>query len=216
LSQVEVVYEDDDLLVVNKPSGLLTHPSFDARGAEDLHSLLQKTFGQLFLVHRLDRGTSGLIIMTKRAELISAFQKYQEAGTIKKSYLAIGKGQPDWTTHSCKRPLTDIDKKVNRECHTDFEVLKSSKGFTLFKVVLHTGRRHQIRRHLAHLGHHIVGDTIYGKGRINQWARTLVGSHLMLHATELAFTHPTTQRPLELKASPPLEFNRFGSEVGLL
>ena len=194
---LDILYRDDALVVVNKPGGLLVHRT---RESSDRVFLLQELGAQLgcflYPVHRLDRATSGAIAFAFTPEGARALQEILSADDTCKEYLALVRGEAA-ERGEIDRPLTG-DTGVRRPARTEFERLAhlpeltiARGGLSLLKVRISTGRRHQIRRHLAHLHHHILGDTSHGKGRINRDFREAFGlPRLCLHAWRLSIRHP--------------------------
>lgn len=185
-----VRYLDSDLVVVSKPAGMLMHRSSAARGAP---LLLQHVRDQLarrvYPVHRLDRATSGLVAFAFDSDGARRLQQALADPATRKEYLVLARGEtPDHFAST--RPLGD-ERGVPQEAHTEFTRLAVFSRCTLLAARLHTGRRHQIRRHLDHLAHQVIGDTTHGKGRINRYFRAHYGlPRLFLHAALLAFGHP--------------------------
>ncbi len=196
---VEILYRDDRTVAVSKPGGMLVHRTHEAD--EDGPFLLQEVRelagAKVYPVHRLDRPTSGLVLFALSPEATRAWQEALARPTTEKRYLAMVRGRtPDgWSSF---RPLTS-DRGVRRNARTTFETLVRFGGFSLLTVRLHTGRRHQIRRHLAHCAHQVVGDSSYGKGGINRYLREEHGlPRLFLHARSLSIVHPETNERLRI------------------
>jgi len=202
-----ILYQDAFLAVVEKPSGLLMHRSDIAPDKVTLVEKLQELTGKkVFLPHRLDRQTSGVCVITFDSETAAALQKLFSERTIRKSYLALVRGQfPDFL--SVERPLTD-DSGKPKESKTEFACLQRYDQVSLIRANPLTGRRHQIRRHLAHQAHHIIGDTTYGKGGINREFRAKSNLHrLFLHAESLVFVHPRTGVEMRVESVLPEELS---------
>lgn len=225
-----VLYEDDCLVAINKPSGLLVHKSWVAKDAKEfaLQMVRDLTGKHVFPVHRLDRPTSGVLLFAFSGSLAQQVQaNWHEA---EKEYLAIVRGwlkEPILVDHELKG-MSDYgqDSETSQEAQTHFAPLAQveidapidrypKSRFSLIKATPHQGRTHQIRRHLKHLSHPIIGDARYGKGKYNRY----IGEHydcsrLLLHARRLKLTHPITNEPLEINA--PIEgdmanlMNTFG------
>lgn len=167
-----LLWVDDALLVVNKPAGLPTLPDGYNPKAPYLKSVLAE-FEPLWMVHRLDRDTSGVIVLARTAEAHRHLNTQFEQRNVTKTYHALVNGLPTWDEKTVKLPLrpdgdrkhrTVIDPRKGKPAHTDFRVLERFKGLALVEAVPHTGRTHQIRAHLAAQGHPIVADVLYGGG----------------------------------------------------
>jgi 23S rRNA pseudouridine1911/1915/1917 synthase len=205
--EVEIVFEDEHLLVVDKPAGLVSHP---APGHDD-PTLADAIDG--FLVHRLDRYTSGLLLVAKTEAVRDALQAQLKARRITREYLALVSGHPDTETGTIDAPLgrdrhnrtlmsTRTDKP--RDAVTHFEVAERLPRTALLRVRLETGRTHQIRAHLAAIEHPVVGDPQYG-GR--ESGRRLGLARQFLHASKLMFRHPFTGELLACESKPPAELS---------
>lgn len=200
-------------IAAEKPSGLFTHPTDLDRKAPDLLTVLQAQIKEkLAPLNRLDRGTSGLIIFTKNALATKELQAQWSLETTRKSYLCLARGQTAQSFHS-ERPLTDRKTGVLKEACTYFERIQQYSFFTFLNARIENGRTHQIRRHLAHLGHHILGDTTYGKGRVNTWARENGLRRMFLHCHELEFLDPFTNENIFLQSSLPIELQNFLEKI---
>jgi tRNA pseudouridine65 synthase len=215
-----VLYRDDSLAVVDKPAGLMVHDSKLARGEDDfLADRLRAQFGrQVFLVHRLDRATSGCLLLAFDRDSASALGKALMAGAIDKDYLAICRGWPAEERFVVDHALDGgPGKPQKKDAVTEFERLATgelevpSAGFETSRYALVrcrpvTGRFRQIRRHLKHLSHHLIGDTSHGDGRHNRSFRMLGVHRMLLHAERLTFPHPLTGQRMSLSAPPDVEF----------
>ena len=184
-----VLHEDDHLIAVCKPSGLLVHRT---KESTDQVVLLQETAAivghHLYPAHRIDRGASGVVFFGKRSEDARWLQASLQSSTAHKEYVVLVRGEAPERGES-DRPLKD-DDGVRRECRTTFVRERLFPYCSLLRVQIETGRRHQIRRHLAHLAHQVIGDTTYGKGRLNALYREKYGLHrLFLHAHTLELDH---------------------------
>lgn len=199
-----IVYEDDSLLVVDKPAGLLVHPT----AAKDEPSLANAVVNHLGVsrfhpVHRLDRNTSGLLIVAKNPYIQHLL--FSERGkNLSRIYLALVSGCPEppggtITAPIARRPGSIIERTVSPDGQpavTHYRTISSFGAYSLLRLRLETGRTHQIRVHLAHLGHPILGDDLYG-GPTDRIARQA------LHAAELAFIHPVSGRLVHLTSPLP-------------
>lgn len=219
-----VLYVDDWLAVVDKPAGLMVHDSALARGETDFAAdRLREQFGRpIFLVHRLDRATSGCLLLAFDRDTASALGKQLMAreaeGGFAKDYWAICRGWPAEEAFTVDHPLDGGPGKPQKKpAITRFERLATcelampSAGFPTSRyawLCAHpdTGRFRQIRRHLKHLSHHLIGDTSHGDGRHNRAFRMLGIHRMLLHARRLAFDHPHTGGRVEAVAPPDAEF----------
>lgn len=208
-----IIYEDKDCVVVNKPAGVLTHAqgalSAEATVASFLRGKVQGMDGERAgIVHRLDRATSGVIIGAKNQAALSALQKQFALRKAKKTYIAIVRGQ-------LKEPEAVIDMPIERnpkapatfrvgingkQALTRYKVLRTTDAYSLLELKPETGRTHQLRVHLAEIGHAIVGDPLYGTGTY--------GDRLYLHAKSLEITLPNRERKV-FEAPLPTEFEEL-------
>ncbi|NGX31195.1 MAG: Ribosomal large subunit pseudouridine synthase C [Chlamydiae bacterium] len=201
--KLEELYEDNHLLCLNKPSGLLTQPtsytqdSLETRAKQWIKERDQKRSVFLHAVHRLDKDTSGVVMFAKSQKALSRMTKAFRERKVKKTYLAITQKIPKTKTlkhtlkHGSHKALQDASGK---ESHLSFEVLKKQKGLYLLEIDLETGRYHQIRAQFALEECPIVGDHKYGSP---------LDVSLALHCFSLVFLHPTTQKELKIQAPFP-------------
>ena len=220
-SEVGVVFQDDVLAVVDKPAGLMVHDSALARGETDFAAdRLREQFGRpIHLVHRLDRATSGCLLLAFDRDTASALGKVLMSRGVEKDYLAVCRGWPE-ERFTVDHPLDGgPGKPVKKPARTEFvrlgtcELEMPSAGFPTSRYALlrarpHTGRFRQIRRHLKHVSHHLIGDTSHGDGRHNRAFRMLGIHRMLLHAERLAFLHPVTGARIVAIAPPDAEFAR--------
>jgi 23S rRNA pseudouridine955/2504/2580 synthase len=215
-----VIFEDEHLLVLNKPAGLAVHGgsgiSFGA--IEQLRS--QRPAAKfLELVHRLDRDTSGVLLLAKKRSALTALHAALRDGHVEKRYLALVRGQWRNQKQSVKLNLhkyllpsgerrVSVDER-GQASHTIFSLEKSWGEFSLLHAELKTGRTHQIRVHLAHLGFPIAGDDKYGDFDFNKQLARNGLKRMFLHASRLRFMHPATGAPLTLEAPLPKELAAF-------
>ncbi len=212
---LNVIYEDEHLIIINKQAGLVTHPTVKKTSGTLINALLWKFEGmtQPFIVHRLDKDTSGVIIIAKDPEtqrLLSAQFKMRK---IKKVYLALVEGRVKEKKGEINAPIarnpqvrTRMDVlSWGRSAWSVYEVLKEFSDRTLLKVRIMTGRTHQIRVHMKYIGHPVVGDKIYGvRPRYPlEWV-----DRQLLHATVLEFNHPFTNDTMRVAAALPEDFKR--------
>ncbi len=217
--EFEVVYEDADLLVVDKPAGLVTHPAPGHHGPTLAGALRGRAAGgadpeRAGIVHRLDRDTSGLLVVTKTEEAHAALSAAMRAREVHREYLALVAGHPEAESGTIDAPIgrdrsrrTVVSTRSDRprEAITRFEVVERLPATTLLRVRLETGRTHQIRAHLAAIGHPVCGDPQYG-GRAT--GRELGLERQFLHAQKLMFSHPRTGELLVCESKPPVELRR--------
>ncbi len=201
----DILWQDETALAVNKPSGLLVHNSRYAGPKEySLRQMLGEQLGHsVYPLHRLDRPTSGVLLFVKQRHLAKSWQDQLALSSTRKTYLALVRGRftaPVIIDH----PLKEGD--VRREARSQAAPLLSSlvERCSLVQVQIETGRKHQVRRHLAHISHPIIGDTTYGKGDINRHYRVQYDLwRLALHAWRLDIIHPGTDECLHLCAPLP-------------
>lgn len=228
LTKIEVVYEDDALLAVNKPAGLLVHRSAIAADERDflIERLREQTGAALYLAHRLDRATSGIVLLAKSREIAGELGKQFMARSIDKTYLAVVRGWPD-AAGTIDYPLPDVRERSPRKpAITTWRVLATAsvpielgrypeQRYALIEVSPQTGRYRQIRKHLHHVSHHIVGDTSHGRGDHNRLWRMHFGVHrLLLHAWRLRLDHPLTGTRLMLEAPLDAVWQRVLESMG--
>ncbi len=211
---LRVLWLDDSIVAVSKPSGMLVHKA--ARSPEDHVVLLQTLKAQLGLwlypVQRLDRATSGVITFALSSAAAAALQRSLASPTCRKEYLVLARGAPP-PRFASERPLSD-ERGQPQAAHTEFQTLLWGRGCALVRARIHTGRSNQIRRHLNHLAHHALGDTTFGKGRLNVFFRAHFAlPRLFLHATRLCLDHPITGERLHLRDPLPQELRTV---LGLL
>ena len=210
---LEVVYRDAHLIAINKPAGLPSHHGW----ARDVRPALQRVRDQIgqpvYPVHRLDRATSGLLLFALSSEVARDMQAALLAGD--KRYLALCRGR-EATLSRVDHPLAREPGAIPREAVTDFRWLGSFERYGFYEARPRTGRTHQIRRHLKHVSHPIVGDVRYGKGEHNRLFRERFGFHrLALHCHRIAFLHPRGGHPVALHAPLDRDFLRLLDSLGL-
>lgn len=212
---LDIVYEDDDVIVINKPQGMVVHPA----PGHDEHTLVNallyhcplSTINGTFrpgIVHRIDKDTSGLLMVAKNDNAHRSLAKQLKDKTNIREYVALVHGriaEDEGTINApIGRSLKDRKKqavvKDGRNAVTHFEVLKRYRDYTFVKCILETGRTHQIRVHMKYIGHPLVGDPLYGP------KKTIKGNGQFLHAGKLGFVHPTTGKLLIFEAPLPKIF----------
>ena len=234
---LDIVYEDDDLAVINKPAGMMVHAGAgatdDERNRGTLVNALLHHFGTLSkvsgelrpgIVHRLDKETSGLIIVAKNDFAHAKLAEEFSGRRVKKTYVALVHGWLKKDRGTINAPISrDAIRRIRmttrrtggREAITHYEVqrrIESAFGkFTLLKVTIETGRTHQIRVHLGSLGHPVVGDALYGAPRqiVSKNLPAMSLSRNFLHAAEIQFTHPRNGEPLHLSVPVPEPLDQF-------
>jgi len=219
-----LLYEDEGLIAANKPAGLAVHGgSGISYGVIEQLRLARPQAKFLELVHRLDRDTSGLLLLAKKRPVLTAMHELMRTGQMDKRYLVLVKGQwPSGKQHvklKLQRYVTGAgERRVSvedegRESHTVFELARACGAYSLLRAQLKTGRTHQIRVHLAHLGFPIVGDDKYGDFELNKRLAKQGMKRMFLHAWKLAFVHPLTGDRLRLEAPLPQELENFISTL---
>lgn len=197
------LFRDRHLCVVNKPAGLLVHRGWGDDRVVAMTLLRDRLGHHVYPVHRLDRPTSGCLIFALDPEVAAAMAKRFEAGEVQKTYLALCRGVPPEVLH-IDYPIPNKDGGERVPAVTDAARRFATERYALMEVWPRTGRLHQIRRHLKHLSHPLIGDVRYGHGEHNRLFRERYGLHrLGLHALALSLPHPVTQEPLSLRAPIP-------------
>jgi 23S rRNA pseudouridine955/2504/2580 synthase len=210
-----VVFEDAALLVIDKPSGVAVHGGSGVSfGVIESLRVSRPQAKFLELAHRLDRDTSGLLIVVKKRSALVELHRMLREGEVRKVYLAVVKGEyggPREIKASLHKYVTGSgERRVaiqedGMAAVTRVKKLKASSEFSLLEVELLTGRTHQIRVHLAHAGHPIVGDDKYGDFALNRTLKT----RLLLHAAKLSFRHPVSGEPVKLASPLPAQFKDY-------
>jgi len=216
---LEVLYEDEDLIVINKQAGLIVHPGAGQREHTLVNALLHH-FPKLSgiggierpgIVHRLDKETSGCLVAAKTDDAHRGLSKQFEQRAVEKIYLALVAGrlrknagtvEETIGRHPVDRQRMSTASRRGRAAKTEYRVLSSSDKISLVECKLHSGRTHQVRVHLQHLGHPVLGDKIYGKKHAKAFPRQ------MLHAWKLGFQHPRTLEWKSFQAPLPTDFEK--------
>ena len=217
---LDIIYEDNDVIVVNKPAGILVHPAGRTESGTLANYLAgyfkqKKQIVTIRPVHRLDRDTTGCVLFAKSGKMQTTLEKMLAEGKIHRSYetVIVGTGSKlaeEWPKGIIEVPIAKDVFRPNRRvvdsggqrAVTHFQVLKEGQSFSLLSLWLETGRTHQIRVHLAHSGYHVVGDKMYGR------ADKSLGRQA-LHAAALVFIHPLTGEKLKLRAKRPEDFQHL-------
>ena len=224
---LDILFEDKSLLVVNKPAGLVVHPSAGHEEHTLVNALLHHCKGSLSgiggvarpgIVHRLDKETSGCLVVAKNDETHLALSEQFAAREVKKIYQALVCGEPARATgeiHAAiarhpthRKRMAVSDEDAGRAAHTSYKILERLHAATLMQAQIHTGRTHQVRVHFQFIGHPLVGDETYG-ARQNARLKELTNyaaPRVMLHAKELSFMHPGTKKTLKFEAPLPADF----------
>ncbi len=214
---MKIIYEDEHLLVVDKPAGLPVLPDGWEEDAPYLVKSLEEKYGKIFIVHRLDKITSGVMVFARDAETHRLLSLQFEGHEAEKTYHALVEGNPKWEEKTARHPLranvghkhrTMVDDKNGKPSETRFRVLKryparpekGRQASALIEARPMTGRTHQIRVHAYALGHPLVGDVLYGAQETYGIARP------MLHAQSLSFIHPATNEGVKFTAPHPPDF----------
>jgi 23S rRNA pseudouridine1911/1915/1917 synthase len=213
---LDVVYEDDDLVVINKPAGMVVHPAHGHERGTLVNALLARypdlaalgesetdSAARPGIVHRLDRDTSGLIMVARTPQALRRLQQQFKARTVEKTYLALVFGRPEAAEGIIEVPLGRdprfrqkmAPRADGKPARTHYRVLEDFEQYSLLEIGLETGRTHQIRVHLAWLKCPVVGDTVYGRKK-----NVLGLKRQFLHAWRLRFRHPRTGETIELEA----------------
>jgi tRNA pseudouridine65 synthase len=210
-----ILYQDAELVVVNKPSGLLVHRGW-ARDPVVAMTLVRDALGQhVYPVHRLDRGTSGALILALSSSSAARLQALFASGQVLKRYLALVRGIPP-ESGLIDHPVPHAEDGPRVPAQTEYRRLATFERYALLEAIPKTGRLHQIRRHFKHISHPIVGDVNYGKGEINREFRARFGLHrIALHALEIALPHPLGGHALQIRAPLPQDLWEPLEKMGL-
>jgi RluA family pseudouridine synthase len=207
-TEIPVIYEDEYILAVDKPAGMVSDKA--AHSVEDRIRKFLKD-DKIRAIHRLDRGTTGVILFAKNDEVFERYKKIWEEREVKKTYLAVCHHMPGAQGFHEKKYFGKIG---GRTAVSDIKQLKTAKGYTYFRVVIETGRKHQIRIHLAALRYPIVGDREYG---INASGDPLIKQvkRQMLHSYQIAFTCPMTQEKRFIQAPLPADMKKLLKDLAM-
>jgi 23S rRNA pseudouridine1911/1915/1917 synthase len=207
---LDIIFEDESMLVLNKQPGLVVHPAAGNETGTLVNALLFhdaafRSLDRAGIVHRLDKDTSGVMVVAKSEESLAELQRQFKARETEKEYLALvwgdpppgGRIQTPIGRHPVSRQKMAVLKEGGREAMSSFETLERFDEAALVRVNIETGRTHQIRVHMAHVGHPIVGDPVYGRRRRGKLPSN--PSRQMLHAAKLSFSHPRTGKRLSFE-----------------
>jgi RluA family pseudouridine synthase len=218
---MKIIYEDEYLLVIDKPAGLPVLPDGWEKDAPYLVKMLEAQLGKIFIVHRLDKITSGVMIFARDAETHRALNIQFENHQAEKVYHALVEGNPKWDEKIARHPLranvghkhrTMVDDKNGKPSETRFRVIKRYQTSALIEAKPMTGRTHQIRVHAYALGHPLVGDALYGS--VYGAEETYGIPRPMLHAQSLSFIHPATNGRVKFSAPHPADFEEAIKNIG--
>ena len=209
---MNLIYLDDEIILVNKPADLAVLPDGWEPDAPYLLKILEEQYEKVWVVHRLDKITSGVMIFARTADAHRALNRQFERHEVEKVYHAIVEGNPPWDEKICKMPLrvnvghkhrTAIDHKRGKPAETHFKVLIRGQARALLEARPLTGRTHQIRAHLSALGYPLLGDVLYGASHTDLIARPA------LHALSLTFTHPKSGERVIYSAPYPKDIEQL-------
>jgi 23S rRNA pseudouridine1911/1915/1917 synthase len=208
---MEILYEDEALIFINKPPGLIVQRAYDQEEPV-LYDLVAAHTSPLFLMQRLDRGTSGVIFFSKRSDINPKITRQFEQRRIRKRYVALAEGEireHQMIEAALARigPISFGIRLGGKRAVTEVHPIAATMKGSLLEITLHTGRTHQIRAHLAAIGHPLAGDWLYGE---RNEARP------MLHAAQLDMTHPLTNAPLSVEAPLPEDFTQACAGRGIV
>ncbi len=230
---LDILYEDEYLVIVNKPANMVVHPAKGYQHGTLVNAMLYHCQSQLSksddivrpgVVHRLDKDTTGVIIMAKEDEAHWRLSLQFERRTIHKEYIAVVEGEFELDSDRIEAPIGmhpsirmryAVREGIGRPAATVYQVIERLKGFTFVRLFLETGRTHQLRVHMSHLRHPIVGDTLYGARNITVGQlfgtddKTLIMPRFALHAQKIQFRHPISGKEMTIQAPLPEDFSNL-------
>lgn len=224
--EAAVIYEDADLMVLDKPAGMAVHGGSGLRfGLIEALKEMRPAWPDISLVHRLDRFTSGCLLVAKNRAFLPALQEQLRTDRVEKRYLTLVKGRwqggPRTVTLSLHKGrllsgerMVQVDEEEGKEAESRFIPIEVHDGASLMQVVIRTGRMHQIRVHAAGIGHPVAGDEKYGDPEFNRRMRELGLKRIFLHAQVLSFDHPRSGQPMTLSAPLPDNLRQVLHNVG--
>ena len=214
---IRLVHEDPRFVIADKPSGLIVHRGWANDDDTALFRVRDRLGHHVYPVHRLDRGTSGALLLARDPDSQRTLNALFEAGQVEKSYLALVRGVPP-AEGTIDHPIPRAEGGARVAAVTTFRLMSSSprERCSLVEARPQTGRLHQVRRHLAHISHPLVGDVNYGRGDINRHYRAEYAIHrLALHAWKLAFPHPWLGTRLAIQVALPSDLASPFARLGL-
>lgn len=206
---MQIIHADNYILVLDKPAGIPVLPDGWEKDSPYLVKILEEEFGKIWIIHRLDKITSGVMVFAREAESHRALNMQFENHEVEKVYHALVEGNPNWEERTAKHPLrvnvghkhrTVVDDRDGKPSETRFRLRELYQSSALIEAMPKTGRTHQVRVHSKTVGHPLVGDILYGAAESNIIARPA------LHAWSLTFTHPITNERLTFTAEYPQDF----------
>jgi RluA family pseudouridine synthase len=223
----EIIYDDDQLLVLNKPANLLVLPDRFRHDLKNLYGILTEELGKVFVVHRIDKETSGIILFAKTPEVHAALNEQFEHRMVEKVYVGIVVGMPPSETGRIDAPIAEngrevgvmrVSQRSGKEAVTEFRVLEQFNGYAMLEMRPRTGRTHQIRVHLQYIGTPLLSDRTYGDGRSFFLSHIKPGyrtegeekpllERTALHAFAISFDHPKNGERTNLMAELPKDMN---------
>lgn len=228
LAMLDILFEDENLVIIDKPAGLLVHRTRQAFGEDEnaLITLRDQIGSWVSPVHRLDRATSGALLFAKNEEILPALKSQFMARSVEKRYLALVRGIPKEKEALIDHPLTSERSNKLQQAQTSYRVIAETEipfnstgryptsRYSLLDVTLLTGRTHQIRRHLAHIRHYIIGDKKHGDNKQNIFFEREFGlENLLLHSWKMAISNPLTGEKISATCPLPPHFSKIMQDL---